>query len=137
MVETDSYSLFQMVRGLAAVPWKMQYLLERIKMLFGFLNLQIKHIYREANSLADFLASFAVKSEQYTEFSANNILPSIGRLILQQDLYGFPYARLKSLICDQREESRAVLQFLLAAPFPICLDYLLDFFCELLSLDDQ
>ncbi|CAK9176633.1 unnamed protein product, partial [Ilex paraguariensis] len=79
----------------------------------------------------------SVKSEQYTEFSANNILPSIGRLILQQDLYGFPYARLKSLICDQREESRVVLQFLLAAPFPICLDYLLDFFCELLSLDDQ
>ncbi|CAK9183541.1 unnamed protein product [Ilex paraguariensis] len=155
MVETDSYTLFQMVRGLAAVPWKMQYLLERIKLLFNFLNLQIKHIYREANGLADFFASFAVKSEQeangladffasfavkseqYTEFSATNILPSIGRLIMQQDLYGFPSARLKRLICEQREESRAVLQFLLAAPFPICLDYLLDFFCELLSVDDQ
>ncbi|CAK9165919.1 unnamed protein product [Ilex paraguariensis] len=103
MVETDSYTLFQMVRGLAAVPWKMQYLLEKIKLLFKFLNLQIKHIYREANGLADFLASFAVKSEQCTEFSANNILPSIGRLIMQQDLYGFPTARLKRLICEQRE----------------------------------
>ncbi|CAK9188162.1 unnamed protein product [Ilex paraguariensis] len=137
MVETDSYTLVQMVRGLAAVPWKMQYLLERIKLLFKFLNLQIKHIYREANGLADFLASFAVKSEQCTEFSANNILPSIGRVIMQQDLYGFPSARLKRLICEQREESRAVLQYLLVAPFPFCLGYLLDFFCELLSVDDQ
>ncbi|CAK9149578.1 unnamed protein product, partial [Ilex paraguariensis] len=327
LVESDSQILVQMVKGLAIIPWKLQDLLKRIKLLFGMMNLQISHIYREANGLADFLASFAVhsktytefsgsnvlpvagrlilqqdqtglpnarlkrilywlpsvgnceefqlledevwqtvgvldgncifpvqelgifavpnadleedvyqkkktptvrlasvlpanvstavndqssssglghhvpiesvidrntqrvlmnpppslipqsipleilessmdrnlnkskipasdkdtqipivisnsqnpsvKSEQYTEFSANNILPSIGRLILQQDLYGFPYARLKSLICDQREESRAVLQFLLAAPFPICLDYLLDFFCELLSVDDQ
>ncbi|CAK9149576.1 unnamed protein product [Ilex paraguariensis] len=137
MVETDSYTLVQMVRGLAAVPWKMQYLLERIKLLFKFLNLQIKHIYREANGLADFLASFAVKSEQSTEFSANNILPSIGRVIMQQDLYGFPSTRLKRLICEQREESRAVLQYLLVAPFPFCLGYLLDFFCELLSVDDQ
>ncbi|CAK9151980.1 unnamed protein product, partial [Ilex paraguariensis] len=76
-----------MVRGLVTVPWKMQYLLERIKLLFTFLNLQIKHIYREANGLADFLASFAVKSEQYTVFSANTTLPSIGRLIMQQDVY--------------------------------------------------
>ncbi|CAK9165118.1 unnamed protein product [Ilex paraguariensis] len=298
LVESDSQTLVQMVKGIAAVPWKLQYLLKRINLLFGMMNLQISHIYREANGIADFLASFAVqtkkytefsdsnilpvagrliqrqdqtglpnirlkrilcgqrqgidplggnntismplisqvnqtkptvrlasvlpanvstavndqssssglgyhvpiesvidrntqrmlmnpppslipqsiplenlessmdrnlnksqipasdkdtqipivisnsqipsvKSEQYTEFSANNFLPSIGRLILQQDLYGFPSARLKSLICDQREESRAVLQFLLDAPFPICLDYLLDFFCELLSVDDQ
>ncbi|CAK9167903.1 unnamed protein product, partial [Ilex paraguariensis] len=228
LVESDSQILVQMVKGLAIIPWKLQDLLKRIKLLFGMMNLQISHIYREANGLADFLASFAVhsktytefsgsnvlpvagrlilqqdqtglpnarlkrilywlpsvgnceefqlledevwqpvgdldwncifpvqelgifavpnadleedvyqKKKTYTEFSANNILPSIGRLILQQDLYGFPSARLKSLICDQREESRAVLQFLLDAPFPICLDYLLDFFCELLSVDDQ
>ncbi|CAK9155131.1 unnamed protein product [Ilex paraguariensis] len=89
LVESDSQILVQMVKGLAIIPWKLQDLLKRIKLLFGMMNLQISHIYREANGLADFLASFAVHSKTYTEFSGSNVLPVAGRLILQQDQTGF------------------------------------------------
>ncbi|CAK9179691.1 unnamed protein product, partial [Ilex paraguariensis] len=98
LVESDSQILVQMVKGLAIIPWKLQDLLKRIKLLFGMMNLQISHIYREANGLADFLASFAVHSKTYTEFSGSNVLPVAGRLILQQDQTGLPNARLKRIL---------------------------------------
>ncbi|CAK9141098.1 unnamed protein product, partial [Ilex paraguariensis] len=98
LVESDSQILVQMVKGLAAIPWKLQDLLKRIKLLFGMMNLQISHIYREANGLADFLASFAVHSKTYTEFSGSNVLPVAGRLILQQDQTGLPNVRLKRIL---------------------------------------
>ncbi|CAK9161171.1 unnamed protein product [Ilex paraguariensis] len=85
LVESDSQTLVQMVKGLAAIPWKLQDLLKRIKLLFGMMNLQISHIYRETNGLADFLASFTVHSKTCTEFSGSNVLPVAGRLIQQQD----------------------------------------------------
>ncbi|CAK9176631.1 unnamed protein product [Ilex paraguariensis] len=64
---------------------------------------QISHIYREANGLADFLASFAVHSKKCTEFSGSNVLPVAGRLIQQQDQTGLPNVKLKRLLCSQRQ----------------------------------
>ncbi|CAK9161173.1 unnamed protein product [Ilex paraguariensis] len=103
LVESDSQTLVQMVKGLAAIPWKLQDLLKRIKQLFGMMNLQISHIYREANGLADFLASFAVYSKKCTEFSGSNVLPVAGRLIQQQDQTGLPNVKLKRLLCSQKQ----------------------------------
>ncbi|CAK9182177.1 unnamed protein product [Ilex paraguariensis] len=103
LVESDSQTLVQMVKGIAAVPWKLQYLLKRINLLFGMMNLQISHIYREANGIADFLASFAVQTKKYTEFSDSNILPVAGRLIQRQDQTGLPNIRLKRILCGQRQ----------------------------------
>ncbi|CAK9142201.1 unnamed protein product [Ilex paraguariensis] len=103
IVESDSLTLVQMVNGLAAVPWKLQYLLERIKFLIGMLNLQIHHIYRETNGLADFLASFAVHNRRVTEFSDGIGLPKAGRIILQQDQSGLPTVRLKRMVYEQRQ----------------------------------
>ncbi|CAK9168628.1 unnamed protein product [Ilex paraguariensis] len=83
---------------LTEVPWRLQPLLERIKYLFGFLKVQIKHIYREANGIADFLASFAVLTERNSDFSASGVLPLAGMLLLQKDQSLLPTARLKKFV---------------------------------------
>ncbi|CAK9133712.1 unnamed protein product [Ilex paraguariensis] len=83
---------------LAEVPWRLQPILERIKYLFGFLKVKTKHIYREANGIADFLASFAVLTERNSDFSASGVLPLAGMLLLQKDQSLLPTARLTKVI---------------------------------------
>ena len=98
LIESDSQVLVQMVLRKVMVPWRLQIFLEQIWQLLDSLQYQMRHIYREANGVADFLASFAVQSEAYIEFSAQGTLPLSGRLLLQQDQSGLPTARRKRVV---------------------------------------
>ena len=39
-------------------------------------------MYREANRVGDFLASFTVQTGRFTDFSASGVLPLAGKLLL-------------------------------------------------------
>ncbi|CAK9135241.1 unnamed protein product [Ilex paraguariensis] len=71
-----------MVLRLAEMPWGMRDVMEQIWIVLDKLHFQIRHIYREANVIADFLASFAVQTGRCHEFSENDVLPFDGRLLL-------------------------------------------------------
>ena len=75
----------------------------QILYVLGKLKFKVRHVYREANIIADFLASFAVQSGRSFDFSENGILPTAGRLLLHQDQSGRSSVRLiKRVVCEQR-----------------------------------
>lgn len=55
MLETDS--LIKMVQGEWESPWNTAMIIRRFKELIGGGLIQVQHIYREGNTLADFLAN--------------------------------------------------------------------------------
>ncbi|CAK9135409.1 unnamed protein product [Ilex paraguariensis] len=94
-----------MVLDKAVVPWRLQGFMEQIWRLLGGLNFQLRHVYREANMIADFLASLAVQTQVCTEFSSQSSLPLSGRMLIHQDQSGMPTARKRNMvICDQGKE---------------------------------
>ncbi|CAK9157966.1 unnamed protein product [Ilex paraguariensis] len=66
--------------------------------IFYGINFKFRHVYREANKVADFLASYVVNSGSCSEFSEREVLPLAGRLLLQQDQGMMPIARLKRVL---------------------------------------
>lgn len=104
LIESDSQVLVQMVMGNAVVPWRLKGLLDQILKELETLNYHLRHIYREANTFADFLASYAVHSGRWSVFSESDTLPLAGRSLLQQDQRMFPVARVrKAVFCVQRQ----------------------------------
>ena len=61
----------------------------------GGLRYQLTHVYREVNSVADFLPSYAVQCEMFSDFSASGLIDTAGRLLLHQDQRMLPTARLR------------------------------------------
>ena len=46
------------------------------------MDVQINHVYRDANGLADFLASHAVQIKCSIDFLGSGVLPMPGKLVL-------------------------------------------------------
>ncbi|CAK9176814.1 unnamed protein product [Ilex paraguariensis] len=70
--------------------------------LLGVMQFQLKHVYRESNAVADYLASFVVHTGSCHEFSEGDCLPAVGRLLLQRDKSRLPTARLKKIVLFDR-----------------------------------
>ena len=85
LIESDSQILVQMVLKKVKVPWRLKNIMDQIWQMLGRLSFQLKHVYREANGIADFLASFVVQTGVSTDFSINRVLPAAGRVLLLQD----------------------------------------------------
>ncbi|CAK9147582.1 unnamed protein product [Ilex paraguariensis] len=60
-------------------------------------QVNIKHVYQDANSIAEFLASYVVLYGRNSDFSENGKLPTAGRVLLQQDQGMMPFTRLKKM----------------------------------------
>ncbi|CAK9156436.1 unnamed protein product [Ilex paraguariensis] len=86
-----------MILGIAAIPWRLLGYMDQIFGILGRLHFQIRHVYREANKIANFLANYAVLSRSDSDFSANGVLPLAGRLFLKQDQNMIPTTRLKKV----------------------------------------
>ncbi|CAK9168972.1 unnamed protein product [Ilex paraguariensis] len=97
IIESDSQVLVQMVLGKAEVPCRLKAIME-IGLLFGTLNVQIKHVIREANGIADLLASFAVQLGWSADFSVSGVFPTVGRILLQWDQSLLPSARVQKIV---------------------------------------
>ncbi|CAK9179688.1 unnamed protein product [Ilex paraguariensis] len=61
VTETDSQLLVDMVKGSIECNRKYRNLFYQLQHLLGSLNFEIQHIYREANSVADYLANKGVQ----------------------------------------------------------------------------
>ncbi|CAK9145036.1 unnamed protein product [Ilex paraguariensis] len=60
-------------------------------------QVNIKHVYQDANSIAEFLASYVVLYGRNSDFFENGKLPTTGRVLLQQDQGMMPSIRLKKM----------------------------------------
>uniref|UniRef100_M1AL57 RNase H family protein n=1 Tax=Solanum tuberosum TaxID=4113 RepID=M1AL57_SOLTU len=84
-LETDSLVLKNMIIRNWRIPWELVEKMEEIQEMIHQMNVQVKHIFREANMLADCIANTAVYTVEKQEFHNFNQLTSMGRRILNID----------------------------------------------------
>ncbi|CAK9134351.1 unnamed protein product [Ilex paraguariensis] len=80
LIESDSQVLVGMVLGKVKVPWKCKQFIDDICGILHRFNIKVSHIFREANGLADFLASYAVNEACCFEFLGTDSLPIAGKM---------------------------------------------------------
>lgn len=96
ILETDSIMLKNMVEGRWETPWCISTEVEKIRRVMENFNVIIHHIYREGNTLADFLTNLAFDFAGTAKFSNFSELPSAGRRILNLDKQQIPNLRTKN-----------------------------------------
>ncbi|XP_060181532.1 uncharacterized protein LOC132611140 [Lycium barbarum] len=96
LVEIDSLALKNIIQDVWKIPWK---LVERVEMMqhrMRHLNMDIKHVFRKGNQLADFLANTALQHDELLEFHCFQDLPSMGRKIINMDKSQIPSLRIRT-----------------------------------------
>ncbi|CAK9149689.1 unnamed protein product [Ilex paraguariensis] len=92
-LECDSLVLVKSVLGSCKCAWTLLGFLDQIKELLSVGNFQICHIFREANCVADRLAT--VRSRTSADFSVGLNVPIEVRMAVSQDLCCLPVIRRK------------------------------------------
>lgn len=94
MLQTDSLLLMKVLEGLWTAPWNVAQLVEEINKVRQRCNVTISHILREGNSLADYLANYAL--DLGTIEAHSFIKPGThGKRIVNNDKMQCPYLRVK------------------------------------------
>ncbi|WMV31014.1 hypothetical protein MTR67_024399 [Solanum verrucosum] len=96
LLETDSLSLKNMIRGEWKIPWKIIERVEEIHEMMEISNTQIRHIYREANQLADFITNTTIDQEGKLQYHGFYQLPSKARGILNMDKQQIAAIRIRT-----------------------------------------
>uniref|UniRef100_A0A0V0GPZ5 Putative ovule protein n=1 Tax=Solanum chacoense TaxID=4108 RepID=A0A0V0GPZ5_SOLCH len=60
------------------------------------LNVNVQHISRETNQLADYIATTAINKEEKQQYNSFSQLPSLGKRILNIDKQQIPSVRIKT-----------------------------------------
>ena len=94
-LETDSLVLFKILTRVWGVPWNIVVIIEDIWYVSRLCQTQIKHIYREGNKLADFLANMAFDINGRFEFHEYSALPEYAKKILKLDKQQVPTLRIR------------------------------------------
>ena len=94
LVETDSKTLVEMTLCRMKWPLRHQKDLKKICSLFLMHNFQIRHIFREANSVADHLANMGADNKINAAINPSAIEPRLKGLI-HLDKNNFSYVRIK------------------------------------------
>ncbi|CAK9175763.1 unnamed protein product, partial [Ilex paraguariensis] len=100
LIESDSQVLVGMVLGKVKVPWKYKQFIDDICGILHRFNIKVSHIFREANGLADFLASYAVNEACCFEFLGTDSLPIAGKMRLHHDQLSLSTLRRKMILVD-------------------------------------
>ncbi|KAM3341475.1 hypothetical protein P3S68_029110 [Capsicum galapagoense] len=95
ILETDSLFLKNIIMGTWKQPWSVTAELEEIGELLENLNVQVTHVMRDGNQLADYLANSALECSNIIVHSFNE-LDSQGRKIINSDKLQCPYLRVCS-----------------------------------------
>ncbi|KAK4718231.1 hypothetical protein R3W88_016569 [Solanum pinnatisectum] len=98
ILETDSLSFKNMIRKEWKIPWELIEKIEKIHELMKSLNIQIRHIFREANQLAEFITTTTIDQEQEgkLQYQHFNQLPGKAKGILNIDKQQIPTIRIKT-----------------------------------------
>ncbi|CAK9166027.1 unnamed protein product, partial [Ilex paraguariensis] len=92
--------LVGMVLGKVKVPWKYKQFIDDICGILHRFNIKVSHIFREANGLADFLASYAVNEACCFEFLGTDSLPIAGKMRLHHDQLSLSTLRRQMILVD-------------------------------------
>lgn len=95
-LETDSLSLKSMIQKEWRIPWELNERIEEIHELMNTLHIHIKHIFREANQLADLIANTTIDQEEKQQFLNFNQLPSRAKKILNMDKQQIATIRIRT-----------------------------------------
>jgi len=90
IIEVDSQILVQLINAIGRAKWPLCNVLDRIRHCMLQLSASITHIFRKANSVADFLSSLNFSGRHIFSF---NDLPDKCRSLVRLDSFSFPYIR--------------------------------------------
>ncbi|KAF5179789.1 hypothetical protein FRX31_030625 [Thalictrum thalictroides] len=93
MVQTDSMQVARILNGLTYPTWRVESMVQHIKALRGsFEEVTVQHVYREANKVADALATTSPATNVTTFFAypMGNVIDSL----LHNDANGTLYLRM-------------------------------------------
>ncbi|WMV39050.1 hypothetical protein MTR67_032435 [Solanum verrucosum] len=96
IVETDSLSFKKIIQKAWRVPWEIAEKVKEIKKIMEKIRANIKHIFREGNSLADYLANIVIESQVEHHYSCFQELPLKERRILNSDKAQIPTLRIRT-----------------------------------------
>ncbi|KAG5632751.1 hypothetical protein H5410_004468 [Solanum commersonii] len=77
------------------IPCELAEMMEEIHDMVGKIRVQVSHIFREENQLADYIENLAINKEEIKTFQNFIQLPSLGRRILNIDKQHILSARIK------------------------------------------
>lgn len=77
-IETDSLTIKNIIKEDWKIPWQIVEHIEETKEIMKSLNMTIQHIYREGNSIADYLTNIAFEEQELRHFNRFHDLPSQG-----------------------------------------------------------
>ncbi|KAH0679660.1 hypothetical protein KY284_020745 [Solanum tuberosum] len=95
-LETDSLAVKNMIVKNWRIPWSISERMDDIHVMVEQINMQVQHIFRETNQLADYVANTAINTEAKQVFLNFNQLPSKGRKLLNIDKHNIPSFRIKT-----------------------------------------
>ncbi|WMV08730.1 hypothetical protein MTR67_002115 [Solanum verrucosum] len=78
------------------VPWSLIERIEEIHEIMSTLNIQLVHIFIEANQLADHITNIAINQEDMQQYHSFQDLPSKARKILNMDKQQIPAIRIRT-----------------------------------------
>lgn len=92
---SDSLVLKNMITRSWKIPCDLVEMMEEIHDMVGKVTVQVSHIFREANQLADYIANSVINKEEIKTFQNFIHLPSLGRRILNIDKQQIPSIHIK------------------------------------------
>ncbi|PKU73908.1 hypothetical protein MA16_Dca021220 [Dendrobium catenatum] len=92
-IKVDAMLLIQIFKNDSVFYPKFFYLIRTIRMVISNLNCSIKHVLREGNACAGWLAKFGCKMDNEVEFGNDN-LPRLLTGLIKLEKIGLPYIRL-------------------------------------------
>ncbi|WMV24101.1 hypothetical protein MTR67_017486, partial [Solanum verrucosum] len=95
-LETDSLVLLKILTRVWEVPWNIIGITEDIWGLAEMVQVQIQHIYREGNRLANCIANLAFDNQSRLVYNSFSELPSQAKRILNLDKNQYPNLRIKT-----------------------------------------
>ncbi|XP_019246545.1 PREDICTED: uncharacterized protein LOC109226206 [Nicotiana attenuata] len=109
ILETDSLVMKKVIEGEWDPPWVIAPDVKRIKELKGNFNVIFQHVFREGNSVADFIANIVFSFASTSEFHSFSKLPSAGRRLINLDKSQTPNLRVPVVLAWSHAHSGGAL----------------------------
>lgn len=78
-VETDSLALTNILNNVWKIPWEILEMVEDIVQIKQERNILIKHVYKEGNQVADFIANIAINTDSKQVYNTFQQLSSLAK----------------------------------------------------------